>query len=589
MEDTAIQVKDDVPTEDEIKNAVKRMRLHKTPGITGIKVENLRAWMNAAEHGGDCTNWEKVINLVQLAFTDNALPQLFGKGILVLIPKSVKGEYRGIALLDVVYKLVSTIINTRINNVINYHEAIHGFRKGRGTTTAISELKILMSSTMKDKKSNPRFMIFMDLTKAYDTLDRERTLQILSGYGVGKNVCRFINEIWKMDEMIPKQAGFYGKSFKASRGVRQGDIMSPTIFNMVCDAVIRHSMKIFDQIYPHANADTNILFYADDGVITSSNAQELQHLLDIITNAFGRVGLQMNVKKTKTMIMEGWKCTQRNRGGKNEPSYRDRMKETMKCPVCETEIKKNSFKKHILTKKCMTIERLQNITADNNNIIIPICQPCDNPDVQNISMDGTNDATCIVPNCTYTTNSPACMRYHFRNMHNNDTIIVTQEGRLNQCDKCGLFQKSVGIKHQQSKSCKSHAEKRELLKKQMENTRLASETIFTILNEPIENVPDFKYLGRTVTNTDDDNNAVDQNIKRASITWGRLRKVLEKGKMKNPRVATTIYKVVIQTLLLYGSETWKVTTPMLKRLENFHRRCARYITGHHIRQNEDAV
>ena len=42
-----------------------------------------------------------------------------------------------------------------------------------------------------------------------------------------------------MNTMVPKQAGFYGKSFSASRGVRQGDILSPMIFNIVADAVIR--------------------------------------------------------------------------------------------------------------------------------------------------------------------------------------------------------------------------------------------------------------------------------------------------------------------------------------------------------------
>jgi hypothetical protein len=49
---------------------------------------------------------------------------------------------------------------------------------------------------------------------------------------------RFIEKVWKMDTIVPKQAGFYGKHFSAGHGVRQGDIMSPTIFNIVADAVI---------------------------------------------------------------------------------------------------------------------------------------------------------------------------------------------------------------------------------------------------------------------------------------------------------------------------------------------------------------
>lgn len=73
------------------------------------------------------------------------------------------------------------------------------------------------------------------------------------------------------------------------------------------------------------------------------------------------------------------------------------------------------------------------------------------------------------------------------------------------------------------------------------------------------------------------------------MTWGRLQKMLEKGKMKNPKVATTIYKVVVQAVLLYGSETWVVTPSILTRLENFHRRCARHIMGQHIRPRDDGT
>ncbi len=41
----------------------------------------------------------------------------------------------------------------------------------------------------------PHFMIFLDLQKAYDTLDRSRAIQILQGYGVGANLGRFIERI----------------------------------------------------------------------------------------------------------------------------------------------------------------------------------------------------------------------------------------------------------------------------------------------------------------------------------------------------------------------------------------------------------
>jgi Reverse transcriptase (RNA-dependent DNA polymerase) len=143
--------------------------------------------------------------------------------------------------LEVIYKLISAIITKRINRNIQFHEAIHGFRKLRGTGTAIIEMKLRMQ--LAQRTMEPLFMIFLDLKKAYDTLDPGRTIGILQGYGVGKMTCNLIKTIWDNDVMVRQQAGFYGKPFKASRGAHQGDIMSPLIVNITTDAVIRRKLN----------------------------------------------------------------------------------------------------------------------------------------------------------------------------------------------------------------------------------------------------------------------------------------------------------------------------------------------------------
>jgi Reverse transcriptase (RNA-dependent DNA polymerase) len=252
--------------------------------------------------------WNIILTLINKAFCGKEIPKSFGTGILVLIPKGVPDQYRGIALLEVIYKLISAIITKRINSNIHFHEAIHGFRKFRGTGTAIIEMKLRMQ--LAQRTTEPLFMIFLDLKKAYDTLDRGRTINILQGYGVGKMTCNLIKTIWDNDVMVPKQAGFYGKPFKASRGVRQGDIMASIIFNITTDAVIRESLKQFYNIYLN-DTDTQAIFYADDGVICGNDAEKIQFLLDIFTTNFARIGLKMNVEKTKSLIMNGGKMSQK--------------------------------------------------------------------------------------------------------------------------------------------------------------------------------------------------------------------------------------------------------------------------------------
>ena len=62
-------------------------------------------------------------------------------------------------------------------------------------------------------------MIFLDMTKAYDALDRSRSMEILKGYGVGDRVRRLLREYWDRTKMVARAGGYYGKGFKGGRGV----------------------------------------------------------------------------------------------------------------------------------------------------------------------------------------------------------------------------------------------------------------------------------------------------------------------------------------------------------------------------------
>ena len=91
------------------------------------------------------------------------------------------------------------------------------------------------------------YAIFLDLTKAYDALDRSRSLDILKGYGVGEQVRRLLTVYWERTTMVARAGSYYGKGFKGGRGVTQGDPLSPTTFNVVVDAVVRHWLQIATQ------------------------------------------------------------------------------------------------------------------------------------------------------------------------------------------------------------------------------------------------------------------------------------------------------------------------------------------------------
>ena len=117
------------------------------------------------------------------------------------------------------------------------------------------------------------------------------------------------------------------------------------------------------------------------------------------------------------------------------------------------------------------------------------------------SMDGESDSECPVQQCTFKTTDQYKMRLHFRDCHIKDIIQIREEGLqpLPQCQKCGIFQNNVGLRHQQTVSCKKYTMRLALQNANEHNKKVAEEVKFTICGETMEQVKEFCYLGRGVS------------------------------------------------------------------------------------------
>ena len=81
------------------------------------------------------------------------------------------------------WKVVAAILNLRLTASINFHNFLHGFWAGRSTGTATLQAKLL--HRLAALKEEVLYVIFLDLHKKHDALDRYRCLEILEGYSVG--------------------------------------------------------------------------------------------------------------------------------------------------------------------------------------------------------------------------------------------------------------------------------------------------------------------------------------------------------------------------------------------------------------------
>ena len=108
----------------------------------------------------------------------------------------------GSGLAEATWKVVAVILHRRLTAAITFDDALHGFREGRGTGTANLEAKLLQN--LVAMREEVLYVIFLDLTKAYDALDRSRSLDILKGYGVGERVRQLLREYWNKTTMVAR-------------------------------------------------------------------------------------------------------------------------------------------------------------------------------------------------------------------------------------------------------------------------------------------------------------------------------------------------------------------------------------------------
>ena len=101
---------------------------------------------------------------------------------------------------------------------------------------------------------------------------------------------------------------YYGESFKGFRGVTQGDSLSPTIFNVVVDVVVRHWVyEMVDSVGGQGGRrregrHQSSIFYMDDSIIASSDLGWLQGAFSTLVGMFDWLGLSKNAGKTAGMV-----------------------------------------------------------------------------------------------------------------------------------------------------------------------------------------------------------------------------------------------------------------------------------------------
>ena len=162
--------------------------------------------------------------------------------------------------------------------------------------------------------------------------------------------------------MIASAGRYYWAAFKGSQGVMQGNLLSPTIFNLVVDAVMRHWVAVMAEGAEERDErgqegrHNNPLLYEEHGMAAFLDPQCLQGSFITLVGLFDRVVLCTNVGKTVGMVYRPCQAA----GTQSEamfnrrimvegPSYQERQKGRVQCRECGEEMAAGSLARHMTT------------------------------------------------------------------------------------------------------------------------------------------------------------------------------------------------------------------------------------------------
>jgi hypothetical protein len=219
-------------------------------------------------------------------------------------------NYRGIALLNSTYKIFSSILNERLKIVTEkiIVEYQCGFRRSKST---IDQIFILRQMTKKHKEHGLELhMLFIDFEQAFDSINRGRLFGAMDRMEIPHKLIRLIRMTMCQTKATEKTDNQISTPFEFNKGVKQGDGLSTTLFILA----LHNAAQETDQRGTIYTKSSQICAYSDDVVIATRSETRLKQVYREIEKETQKMGLIVNEKKTKYMIVS---ATQKGRQTQN--------------------------------------------------------------------------------------------------------------------------------------------------------------------------------------------------------------------------------------------------------------------------------
>ena len=174
-----------------------------------------------------------------------------------------------------------------------------GFRKGGGTRDQIANIHWIMEKA-REFQRNINFC-FIDYAKAFDCVDHNKLWKILKEMGIPGHLTCLLTKLYAGQEATVRTGHGTTDWFQIGKGVRQGCMLSPCLFNFYAEYIMRNAgLEEAQAGIQIAGRNINNLRYADDTTLMAESEEELKSLLMKVKEESEKVGLSSTFRKRRS-------------------------------------------------------------------------------------------------------------------------------------------------------------------------------------------------------------------------------------------------------------------------------------------------
>ena len=191
------------------------------------------------------------------------------------------------------------ILQARLQQYVNCElpDVQAGFRKGRGTRDQIANIRWIIGKAREFQKNI--YFCFIDYAKAFDCVDHHKLWKILKEMGISGHLTCLLRNLYVGQEATVRAGNGTTDWFQIGKGVCQECILSPCLFNLYAEYIMRNTGLDKAQAgIKTAGRNINNLRYADDTTLMAESEEELKSLL--MEEESEKVGLKLNIQKLRS-------------------------------------------------------------------------------------------------------------------------------------------------------------------------------------------------------------------------------------------------------------------------------------------------